>query len=75
MARKRTTVFEDIMVTVSKAPWWVGIVLAVVAYFVLHAIASRPVMMPTTVAPGQVGEAVSKGLIKRLKSILEKKGK
>ena len=66
MARKRTTVFEDIMVTVSKAPWWVGIVLAVVAYFVLHAIASRPVMMPTTVAPGQVGEAVSKGLITTL---------
>lgn len=66
MARKRTTVFEDIMVTVSKAPWWVGIGLAVFSYLVLHAIASRPAMMPTTVGPGQVGEAVSESVITTL---------
>jgi restriction system protein len=66
MARKRTSVFEDIMVTVSKAPWWVGIGLTVFSYLVLHAIASRPVMMPATVGPGQVGEAVSKSVITTL---------
>jgi len=61
MARKRTSVFEDIVMIVSMAPWWVGVILAVVSYLVMHAVASRPVM-PAGVSPGQVGEAVSKGM-------------
>lgn len=65
MARKKTSVFDDIMLLASKAPWWVGVILAVVSYLVMHAVASRPVM-PAGVSPGKVGEAVSKGMITTL---------
>ncbi len=65
MGRKRTSFFEEIIIQASKAPWWVGTVLAISSYFLLHAIASRPVM-PSAAGPGQVGAAVSKGMITTL---------
>jgi restriction system protein len=65
MARQKTSPVEDVIMVASKLPWWAGIVLALVSYLVLHAIASRPVM-PTTVAPGQMGDAVTKGLLTTL---------
>ncbi len=62
MARQKTSPIEDMVMVVSKLPWWAGLTLALVSYLVLHAMASRPVM-PTTVTPGQMGDAVSKGLV------------
>lgn len=53
------------IVVVSKLPWWAGLTLAVISYLVLHAIATRPVM-PPTVTPGQMGDAVTKGLVTTL---------
>ena len=41
-------------------PWWAGVALAVVAYVVLHSIASRPVL--TAVQPGNVG-AMAGGML------------
>lgn len=38
------------------APWWVGVILAIVSYMVLHAVAQQ--IMPTTLLPGQVGSFV-----------------
>ncbi len=60
MARQKKSPVEDLILVISKLPWWVGITLALVSYLVLHALASRP---PLHVAgPGQVGDAAVRGL-------------
>jgi restriction system protein len=41
MARKKSSVLEDLMVIAAKLPWIVGIILAVVAYLVLNYFATR----------------------------------
>lgn len=56
-----TSPIEDVILIVSKMPWWVGFTLAVLSYFVLHAVASRPIM-PQSVTPGQMGAAAVRGL-------------
>jgi len=61
MARQKSSPFEDMILIVSKLPWWAGVALAVISYLVLHAIASRPVM-PATTSPGQLGDAMARGL-------------
>jgi restriction system protein len=61
MARQRTSPIEDVIHIVSKTPWWVGFTLAVLSYLVLHAVASRPIMPPST-NPGQMGAAAVRGL-------------
>ena len=38
MARKRQSTLEDVIEIVAYFPWWVGVVLAIVSYFVLHSI-------------------------------------
>ena len=61
MARQKTSPIEDVILVVSKLPWWAGLTLALVSYLVLHAIASRPVM-PAAATPGQLGDVVAKSL-------------
>ncbi len=62
MARKiRTSPLEDIVIIASKFPWWISVILALVSYVFLHALAARPIM-PATAAPGQMGDAAVKGL-------------
>jgi len=61
MARQKSSPFEDMILIVSKLPWWAGVALAVISYLVLHAIASRPVM-PAVTSPGQLGDAMARGL-------------
>ncbi|MEF8711475.1 MAG: restriction endonuclease [Candidatus Accumulibacter propinquus] len=56
MARRNTSVIEDVFGIAAMLPWWVGSTLAVVAYVVLHRYASADV--PTNVSPGQVGQMV-----------------
>jgi restriction system protein len=60
MGRRRTSAAEDLMEATSGVPWWVGVVLAVVAYLALHAVASRPITFDPKL-PSVVGPAV-KGL-------------
>ncbi len=64
MARKNTSPLEDLIMVASKLPWWAGVLLALVSYLVLHAIAGRPVV--TITAPGQMGTVVTKSLITAL---------
>lgn len=47
MARNRRTVFEDILEIAARLPWWVGVVLAVVAYGVFHSLAAQSNVAPT----------------------------
>jgi restriction system protein len=58
MARRgKTSPAEDIMDLVAMLPWWVGIVLALVSYLLLHGVASQQV--GSTAQPGQVGAKVT----------------
>ena len=41
--RKKQSTVEDLMDLTAMAPWWVGVVLAVASYAVLHTYVGRPV--------------------------------
>lgn len=60
MAQKTST-FEDFIMLVSKLPWWLDILLAIVSFFVLHGIVSRPAPVVTT--PGQMGAVATHGIV------------
>ncbi|OGA69349.1 MAG: hypothetical protein A3F77_13545 [Betaproteobacteria bacterium RIFCSPLOWO2_12_FULL_67_28] len=46
MTRRRSSSARDIVEIISSFPWWVGIVLAAVAYLVCHWIATTPIAPP-----------------------------
>ncbi|MEJ8839537.1 restriction endonuclease [Ramlibacter sp. AN1133] len=48
MARRKTSVGEDIMDAVALLPWWAGVAFAIVGYAILHAIAVQPVQVVTS---------------------------
>lgn len=48
--RQKPSAAGDLMDAVAKLPWWVGVLLAAVFYFILHGFASRPVVAPTNTA-------------------------
>lgn len=39
MGRRKQSLVEDLIEITSKLPWWVGVVLAIVAYAWLHSVA------------------------------------
>ena len=49
----------DVFSLAAVLPWWAGVVMAIVAYAVLHRFAVAEVS--TNVAPGQVGQMVAVG--------------
>lgn len=58
MARRKSTgVFEGLFELAAMLPWWVGTILAAVAYGVLRRYAAADA--PAHVAPGQVGQMVA----------------
>lgn len=67
MARRKQSLFEDLIGITSKLPWWVGVVLAIVAYVWLHSVAVSEV---TAVAqPGKMGDLVGQTLFRSLASV------
>ena len=65
--RKNTSVFEDLFELAAMLPWWVGTILAAVAYSVLHRYAVAAVS--TNVAPGQIGQMVAGQMTKALAGV------
>jgi restriction system protein len=66
MARRRKTSFaDDFMDLVARLPWWVGVLLAIGGYLVLHQVAAKSLPAP---AAGQVGMAATQALWKGLAS-------
>jgi restriction system protein len=61
MPRQKTSAYEDFIMLASKLPWWTDIFLAIVSFFVLHGIASRP--PPVITAPGQMATAATHGMV------------
>jgi len=65
MARKKKqSTFEDLIDIAAMLPWWVGVFLALIAYFVLHHYATAEVAQSTSVA--QLGANVAHQLGKTL---------
>lgn len=62
--RKKTSTADDLLELVAMLPWWAGVLLALLSYFVLHNIASQPVMAPTQ--PGQMGAMVTHSIWRSL---------
>lgn len=55
MARRRkSSTAEDLMDLVALLPWWAGVALALTSYWVLHAIATRP--LPAAQSAQQIGQ-------------------
>lgn len=68
MARQRKAgLADDVMEIVSRLPWWVGVVLAVVAHVYLHQVASQVVVLETQ--PGRVGAMAVQTIWKTAASI------
>lgn len=67
MARRKQSIFDDLIGITSKLPWWAGVVLAMAAYVWLHSVATSEV---TAVAqPGKIGDFVGQTLFKTLASV------
>lgn len=67
MARKKkTSPAEDLISIVALLPWWLGLLLAIASYLVLHQVALQPAA--TSVQPGQIGDVVIKTASKTVAS-------
>lgn len=64
MARKNSSLADDIMELVSLLPWWAGVALAIVSYLVLHQIAAQP--LAPAVPASQIGTAFTRTLWRSL---------
>lgn len=67
MARRKQNLIEDLIEITSKLPWWVGVVLAIVAYVWLHSVAVSEVT--AVVQPGKMGDIVGQSVFKTLASV------
>ena len=45
MSRRKQSPFEDLIEITAKFPWWVGVVLAVVSYLLLHYFATKEIVV------------------------------
>jgi len=65
MARKKkSSPAEDMMELVALLPWWAGVALALLAYVLLHRVATQVVIAPLVL--GQVGTMMTQALWKTL---------
>lgn len=49
MARKRSSSFEDVVVVLSRLPWWASLLIGFVSWLILNPVANRPVVVPAGV--------------------------
>jgi restriction system protein len=66
--KKKSSPAEDIVEIVAVLPWWVGIALALILYFVLHSMASAQ-LATTAGSPEQLGQLLVGTLKKNLAAI------
>jgi restriction system protein len=52
--------FEDFVELTARVPWWIGVLLAVASYLILHNLAA--IKVTGSVKPGQIGNFVPKQL-------------
>jgi restriction system protein len=49
MARKRSSSFEDVVVVLSRLPWWASLLIGFVSWLILNPVANRPDVVPAGV--------------------------
>ncbi len=59
MAKKKSSVLEDLMEIGMKLPWQAGVVLALIAYFGFHYLATLPPAPTVITDPKQMGQVMS----------------
>jgi len=64
MARRKQSLFEDLIEVTSKLPWWVAVVFAIAAYLWLHSVATSEATV--VMQPGKMGEFAGQTLFKSL---------
>ena len=64
MSRKKKSVAEDLVDLVALLPWWVGVVLAVLSYVLLHRVASSAVS--PAMQTGQISTMVAGTFLRSL---------
>ena len=64
MSRRKQSPLEDLIDITAKFPWWVGVVLAVVSYLLLHYFATREVAASADIKgiTGSIGKQLGKTL-------------
>lgn len=67
MARRKQSLIQGLIELGSKLPWWVGVVLAVAAYFWLHGVAAREVTAGAE--SGMMGDFASGNLLNTLATV------
>ena len=58
MSRRKQSPLEDLIEITAKFPWWVGVVLVVVSYLLLHYFATKEVVVTADIKglPDSVGK-------------------
>lgn len=67
--RRKTSPAEDVLEVISLMPWWAGVAIAAISYFLLHRLAQQPVT--ASAQPGQLGSMVAQTLWRTLASFGE----
>jgi restriction system protein len=69
MARKKTSPVEGLFEIAVLLPWWAGVGLALVAYFVCHSFATAEIAVGTK--PGELGHAIGQTIVKTIASVAQ----
>lgn len=69
MARQGSDLLREIIDIVARLPWWAGVAMTPVSYFVFHQIAVMEITAAT--GSGMVAAAVIKGLLRGLAAVLQ----
>src|ERR1039458_5713316 len=69
MPKRKGGVAEDLFEIAAVLPWWAGVGLAIVAYVLLHIVATSQMTSPATVQPAQMGQIMVQSIFKGFAAI------
>lgn len=64
--RKRTSAFEDFITILARLPWWVCLIIGLIAWLILHPIASSLTETPRVVSPSDLSGIVVGQILRTL---------
>jgi restriction system protein len=69
MSRKKTSPVEDLFEIAALLPWWAGVGIAVLAYFVCHSFATAEIAV--SMKPGEIGHTIGQTIVKAIASVAQ----
>lgn len=67
--RNRQGALRAVVDLAARVPWWIGVIVAVIVYLMLHALATGPAA--AALKPGQLGTAVLRGAVQSVAGVLQ----